>query len=234
MWRGCRGQLDRLEAAVAPCVALAHPPRLLSGAGTGRQGWVQCAVLLVAALRTSPPLGRGGQTNPSIRHAATTMRRAPLLATLCRQFGSGLEAACSQSCAAAAVRRQPVGLLPAAARWFASQPAAAGGAAAAAAGGAVAAEAAAPTGLRLVKRTWKNYKKLSKFRLSMLVVATSSAGYVAGSKEKIDWAGLGWTSLGTFMASASANALNQVYEVRCAGGLGWEAGGVLCPRETAG
>jgi protoheme IX farnesyltransferase len=31
-----------------------------------------------------------------------------------------------------------------------------------------------------------------------------------GSGEKIDWAGLGWTSLGTYMAAASANAFNQV------------------------
>lgn len=66
--------------------------------------------------------------------------------------------------------------------------------------------------LRQARRLVQNYKKLSKFRLSLLVVATSSAGYAAGSREHIDWAGMGWTSLGTFMASASANALNQVGE----------------------
>ena len=35
----------------------------------------------------------------------------------------------------------------------------------------------------------------------------------AGSGEAIDWAKLGWTSLGTFACAASANALNQVYEI---------------------
>ena len=59
----------------------------------------------------------------------------------------------------------------------------------------------------------KNYKQLSKFRLSGLVVATAAAGYVAASKESIQWEGLGWTSLGTMLCSSSANALNQLYEV---------------------
>ena len=45
------------------------------------------------------------------------------------------------------------------------------------------------------------------------MVATAAAGYAAGSKESINWSGMGWTSLGTFMASASANAFNQIYEV---------------------
>lgn len=63
------------------------------------------------------------------------------------------------------------------------------------------------------RQLMRDYQKLSKARLSALVVATSAAGYVAGSPEKIDWAGLGWTSLGTMLAASSANALNQVYEV---------------------
>ncbi|CAK0743725.1 hypothetical protein CVIRNUC_001492 [Coccomyxa viridis] len=57
------------------------------------------------------------------------------------------------------------------------------------------------------------YKQLAKHRLSALVVSTAAAGFVAGSDEAIDWAKLGWTSLGTFACAASANALNQVYEV---------------------
>lgn len=65
-------------------------------------------------------------------------------------------------------------------------------------------------GLRAVLR---DYKQLSKFRLSTLVVATAAAGYVAGSENNIDWVGLGWASLGTLLASSSANALNQIYEV---------------------
>jgi len=58
-----------------------------------------------------------------------------------------------------------------------------------------------------------NLKQLSKFRLSSLVVLTASAGFVAGSGEKMDWAGLAWTSLGTFGSAACANTLNQIYEV---------------------
>ena len=46
-----------------------------------------------------------------------------------------------------------------------------------------------------------------------LVMMTASAGYVAGSGERIDWQKLGWTSLGTFCAAACANTLNQLYEI---------------------
>jgi protoheme IX farnesyltransferase len=59
----------------------------------------------------------------------------------------------------------------------------------------------------------QNYKQLSKAKLSALVVLTGAAGFVAGSEDEIDWAKLGWTSLGTFGAAACANTLNQVYEV---------------------
>lgn len=58
------------------------------------------------------------------------------------------------------------------------------------------------------------FSKLSKAKLSLLVVATSAGGFVAGSGEEIDWRKLGWTSLGTFMCSASANTLNQIIEVK--------------------
>ena len=53
------------------------------------------------------------------------------------------------------------------------------------------------------------YAKLSKLRLSALVTSTAAAGYVAGSPEQIDWAGLAWVSAGTMGAAACANALNQ-------------------------
>lgn len=59
----------------------------------------------------------------------------------------------------------------------------------------------------------QNYKQLSKFKLSALVVLTAGAGYAAGSGDSIDWKGFAWTSLGTFGASACANTLNQLYEV---------------------
>jgi protoheme IX farnesyltransferase len=67
--------------------------------------------------------------------------------------------------------------------------------------------------VRRLRLLLRDYKLLSKARLSALVVSTSAAGYAAGSKEKIDWAGLGWCSLGTGMCASAANTLNQVYEV---------------------
>mmetsp|Transcript_9635 Transcript_9635/g.27570 ORF Transcript_9635/g.27570 Transcript_9635/m.27570 type:complete len:477 (-) Transcript_9635:10-1440(-) len=65
-----------------------------------------------------------------------------------------------------------------------------------------------------VRRLVADYKQLSKFRLSLLVVSTAAGGYVLGSGEEVDWAGLGWTSLGTLGAAACANTLNQIYEVK--------------------
>ncbi len=59
----------------------------------------------------------------------------------------------------------------------------------------------------------KAYKQLSKAQLSLLVVASAGAGYVAGSPEHLNWSGLGWTLAGTFCAAACANTLNQVYEL---------------------
>lgn len=65
-----------------------------------------------------------------------------------------------------------------------------------------------------LRRTlWKDYKQLSKLRLSGLVTATAAAGFVAASTESIDWKTFGWTSLGTMLCSSSANALNQLYEI---------------------
>jgi protoheme IX farnesyltransferase len=45
---------------------------------------------------------------------------------------------------------------------------------------------------------------------SALVVATSGAGYVLGSGNMVDIAGLCCTCAGTMMVAASANTLNQV------------------------
>ncbi|KAK8918657.1 hypothetical protein KSP39_PZI021185 [Platanthera zijinensis] len=50
--------------------------------------------------------------------------------------------------------------------------------------------------------------------IPMLVVATSGAGYVLGSGHVIDFAGLCCTCAGTMMVAASANSLNQVFEVQ--------------------
>ncbi|XP_047336211.1 protoheme IX farnesyltransferase, mitochondrial [Impatiens glandulifera] len=58
------------------------------------------------------------------------------------------------------------------------------------------------------------YYELSKARLSMLVVATSGTGYILGSGSAIDYFGLCSTCAGTMMVAASANSLNQVFEVK--------------------
>lgn len=66
----------------------------------------------------------------------------------------------------------------------------------------------------LARHYGRCYWELSKARLSMLVVATSGTGFVLGSGNAIDFAGLCWTCTGTMMVAASANSLNQVFEVR--------------------
>ena len=47
----------------------------------------------------------------------------------------------------------------------------------------------------------------------LLGARVEDTSLLAGSGPDIDWAGLCWTSLGTMMAAASANTLNQVREV---------------------
>ncbi|KAH9621635.1 hypothetical protein KSS87_014781 [Heliosperma pusillum] len=66
----------------------------------------------------------------------------------------------------------------------------------------------------IVSHYGRCYWELSKARLSMLVVATSGTGYVLGSGQVIDFAGLCWTCAGTMMVASSANSLNQVFEVK--------------------
>ncbi|KAK8577721.1 hypothetical protein V6N13_027987 [Hibiscus sabdariffa] len=62
---------------------------------------------------------------------------------------------------------------------------------------------------RLARHYGRCYWELSKARLSMLVVATSGTGYVLGSGNAVDLAGLCCTCAGTMMVAASANSLNQ-------------------------
>ncbi|KAI7750506.1 hypothetical protein M8C21_004894 [Ambrosia artemisiifolia] len=66
----------------------------------------------------------------------------------------------------------------------------------------------------VVRHYGRCYWELSKAKLSMLVVATSGAGYVLGSGSAVDLAGLGYTCMGTMMVAASASTLNQVFEVK--------------------
>lgn len=58
------------------------------------------------------------------------------------------------------------------------------------------------------------WNKLSKAKLSFLVVSTAATGYVVASPASVNYTKLAWTSLGTFLTSACANCLNQIYEVR--------------------
>ena len=63
-------------------------------------------------------------------------------------------------------------------------------------------------------REWaRAIDKLSKGRLSWLVAATAAGGFVMGSGEVIDWKCLASTTVGTYLASAAANTINQIIEV---------------------
>ncbi|KIY93611.1 protoheme IX farnesyltransferase [Monoraphidium neglectum] len=104
-------------------------------------------------------------------------------------------------------------------RGLATASTAAASSATAAAAAAAAAEAAHAAGrgpkslARRARALLRDYKQLSKAKLSGLVVLTAAAGFAAGSEDgPLDWSRLGWTSLGTFGAAACANALNQAYE----------------------
>lgn len=186
------------EGAVLRHAALPVVLQELPSNGLLSAAWLP--VLPPLYLSLSTPALWGCSPPPRLdRQRALAMRRQ--LGQLCKQLvaegpstsGRGELAA---AWAGALGRSQP--------RWLST------GAAEAAAAAASATHRTPPTGLRRLKLVYQNYKQLSKMRLSLLVVATSAAGYAAGSSESIDWAGLGWTSLGTMLASSSANALNQV------------------------
>lgn len=56
------------------------------------------------------------------------------------------------------------------------------------------------------------WNKLSKAKLSLLVVFTAGTGFVVASPQSVDYAKLAWTSAGTFLTASCANTLNQLYE----------------------
>lgn len=70
-----------------------------------------------------------------------------------------------------------------------------------------------------VELKWKNlpdyYLKLSKIRLTGLVVITQQAGY-AMAPGAFDPLTFLWCSVGTALTSAAANAINQVYSINIA------------------
>ncbi len=55
---------------------------------------------------------------------------------------------------------------------------------------------------------------LAKARITTLVLVTTAAGYILGSRASVDLGRLGLTLAGTAMAAAGAGALNQVAERR--------------------
>ncbi len=69
--------------------------------------------------------------------------------------------------------------------------------------------AAAPSRLR----EWVDcYMQLSKSRLTLMVVLTAVVGFVMGSDSGVSWVTLLLTAVGTALAAACANALNQWVE----------------------
>lgn len=70
----------------------------------------------------------------------------------------------------------------------------------------------APAQLGLLGKWPSIYLELAKYRLSGLVVFTTSAGY-AMAGPPFDLAVLAPTLAGTFLASASASCFNQIYEI---------------------
>jgi heme o synthase len=58
----------------------------------------------------------------------------------------------------------------------------------------------------------RDLKMLVKFRLNLLVVFTAGIGYVIGSGILFSWSALLTLSLGGFLITGAANALNQVLE----------------------
>ena len=56
--------------------------------------------------------------------------------------------------------------------------------------------------------------ELTKARLSLTVVLTAAVGYVVASGAQIGWWRLLWTVVGTSLSAGSANAFNQVLEMK--------------------
>lgn len=56
------------------------------------------------------------------------------------------------------------------------------------------------------------YCELTKIRLSILVVFTTTVGFIMASQQGIDWFRLLWTVVGTSACACAAAALNQVFE----------------------
>lgn len=65
----------------------------------------------------------------------------------------------------------------------------------------------------LVRARLADYSELAKFRLSLLVLVVTAAGYGVGSgAASIDFAGMAHVILGTALVAFAANAFNQILE----------------------
>ena len=60
---------------------------------------------------------------------------------------------------------------------------------------------------------YRQYRELTKARLSLMVVITTAVGFLMASDGAIQWRTLCWTCIGTFLAAAGAGALNQRMEM---------------------
>jgi len=70
-----------------------------------------------------------------------------------------------------------------------------------------------PKQRKIPKSLFGKYLELSKFRLSSLVVVTTVGGYFM-APDPIDWGVMTIATIGTTLAIASANSINQYIEVR--------------------
>jgi len=80
------------------------------------------------------------------------------------------------------------------------------------ASGALATEAGALGFGGAIRRRVADLLELSKFRLSLLVLVVTAAGFCLGSSAAIDFVGLGHAVIGVALVAFAANALNQVLE----------------------
>jgi protoheme IX farnesyltransferase len=76
----------------------------------------------------------------------------------------------------------------------------------------ISAASCAPGKCRRPAALLSDVAELAKARLSLLVVFTTLAGFLAGVSGSVDWALLGMTLLGTALSAAGASTLNQWWE----------------------
>lgn len=72
---------------------------------------------------------------------------------------------------------------------------------------------ASPRQARKSYQLLRDLYKLSKGKLSIIVMTTAAGGFVLGSGDTVDFVKLSWTCVGTLACSAAANTCNQVYEI---------------------